>query len=92
LLQNWDNGRRETSGRHAGQTDISRGETAMGMNPVDLGAVEDMAATATEGDGQGSQGLQDFQQSFHAVSGGRTASFGQGAIEGRAYQAIEGAL
>ncbi len=61
----------------------------MGMNPVDLDAVDAMAATATEGADQGDQMWEGLQQGFLNSGGvGRAASFGQGAIEGRAALAL----
>lgn len=60
--------------------------------PVDMDAVDAMAATATEGAGQTSQGVKDFQKGFQATSGGRSGNFTQGAVEGRGYQEIEGGL
>ena len=59
--------------------------------PVDMDAVDAMAATATENGDKAEQGWSNLQQGF-LNSGSRTASFGQGAIEGRGYQAIEGGL
>jgi hypothetical protein len=59
--------------------------------PVDMDAVDAMAATATQYADQGIQSLDNFQQGLlNSGSVGRTANFGQGAVEGRGYQAIEG--
>ncbi|MCX5234626.1 hypothetical protein OG824_05190 [Streptomyces prunicolor] len=61
--------------------------------PVDLDVVDQMAATATANADKGIQTLDNFQQGLlNSGNVGRAASFGQGAIEGRGYQAIEGGL
>lgn len=60
----------------------------MGMGqgmPVDMDAIDAMAATATEGADRGDQTWEGLQQGFLNSGGvGRAANFGQGAIEGRA--------
>lgn len=56
----------------------------MGMNPVDLDAVDAMAATATEGAEAGDRMWQGLQDGFLRSGGtGRTGAFAQGALAGR---------
>jgi len=60
--------------------------------PVDMDAVDAMGAeTAARGE-QGVQLAEDGLRKFAGALEGRTANFGQGAVEARGYQAIEGGL
>lgn len=62
----------------------TRQETDMGMNPVDLNAVDAVAATATENAGQADQMWSNLQQGFlNSGSYSRTGNFAQGALAGR---------
>ncbi|MFM9537928.1 hypothetical protein ACKI1P_09745 [Streptomyces turgidiscabies] len=56
------------------------GEYEPGM-PVDLNAIDQVAQTATQGEGQIEEHLNDFAQ--HLTNGHRMANFAQGTGEGR---------
>lgn len=66
----------------------------MGMNPVDLGAVDAMAQTATENAGQADDMWQGLQRRGMALcDASRSGNFAQGALAGRVAPvlSIEGA-
>ena len=61
----------------------------MGMNPVDLAAVDRMAATATANAGQADQMWEGLQQRGMALYGAsRSGNFAQGALAGRVQPAL----
>jgi len=62
----------------------------MGMEPVDMSAVDRMGDETAAQSEQGAQNLGDALHSFGDATGGRTAAFTQGALAGRAVPASKG--